>query len=86
MRSADSARDILLSEEVVLKTFGMAAAWLLGAFACSAQTNLVFVVNDDSEVCTSAFNAGLGIGATIAAALFVFWMLRTIPGGGGDNE
>ena len=57
-----------------------------GALSAGAQTNLVYVVNDDSAACTSAFNSGLGIGATIAAGLFCIWMIRTIPGGGGDNE
>jgi len=60
-----------------------------------AQTNFVTVENtepilvkvaDDSAICSADFNSGLMIGATIAAGLFCFWMLRTIPGGSEECE
>lgn len=57
---------------------------LRGVTLC--QTNYVFVSNpvtltDDSALCSSAFWAGLQLGATIAAGLFGFWYVKNIPGG-----
>ena len=50
-----------------------------------AQTNYVYVVNDDTAACSSAFDSGLLFGGTVGAVLLGFWMIRTIPGGG-DSE
>ena len=64
--------------------------WIcFGAFLADsavAQTNFVYVVNDDSSACTDAWDRGLSLGGWIAGGLFGIWMMKLIVSGGGREE
>jgi hypothetical protein len=81
LRLSDSARDFLFDKEDLLLKILVLILTIAAAFSVGAQTNYVYVVNDDSAECMTNFDAGLGCGAMIAAGLFVLWMIRVIPGG-----